>query len=296
MTMSRARGCAVRTDPRFADVTLLHAEARHLLYDARDAVTGRRVVLKVPSRAGSAWASDAIEQEGVILGRIGGHPHVVTLYEQVRLRDGRPALVLERAAGSLADLTGAYRPALPRVVSLGIKLCGALETLHGAGWLHTDVRPAGALVTEWGEFVLAGFDAAVRSDAASAHALHTTTPFTAPELLEGGRPTAAADVYGLAVTLYEVLAGRSAFPAYAGEPESETSLRILRGVHAPLPATLPIPLRDLLEWAMAVEPKHRPPSAAWLGEELRRIEHGQGWPRTPLVAGSIATIDTARSG
>jgi serine/threonine protein kinase len=224
--------------------------------------------------------------EAAILGRIGSHPHVVTLYEQIRLRDGRPALVLEPAAGSLGDLTGAYRPKLPMIVAFGIRVCGALETLHHNGFVHTDIRPATILVTEWGELTVSGFDEAVPIVGAEMHALHQTTPYTAPELLEGGTPTRATDVYGVAVSLYEAAAGHPAFPAYDGEPAAETSLRILRGRHAPLPPNIPLAIVDLLEWAMHVEPKRRPPSPAWFAEELRRFEAGQGWTRTPMVTGS----------
>lgn len=286
MTSSRARHETVEADPRFAEVALLRAERRSLIFEARTVANGRRVVLKVPERAGSAWAVEAVVQEAAILGRIGAHPHVISLYEQVRLKDGRPALVLERAAGSLDDLTGAYRPNAQLVVALGIKLAGALETLHNAGYLHTDVRPSSVVITEYGEPALAGFDEAVTLRDAGRHALHQTTPFTAPELLEGGVPSRATDVYGLAVTLFDLLAGHPPYPSYEGEAAAETSLRILRGTHAPLPPTVPFPITDLLAWAMAVDAGARPPTAAWLAEELRHIEQVQHWPRTPLLAGA----------
>src|SRR4051794_26444750 len=285
MTRTRTRSRPVEADPRFADVTLRRAAARWSLYDARDVMTACRVSLKVPI-PDSPWSTDAILQESALLARVGAHPHVVTLYDHIRLRDGRPVLVLEPGMGSFGDLTGAYRPRLEMIVAAGIKLCGALETLHGAGFLHTNVCPTNVIVTESGALALAGFDQAVPIVGAEMHALHETTSHTAPELLEGGTPTCATDVYGLAVTMYEVAAGHPAFPAYDGEPTAETSLRILRGRHAPLPPEIPLPIADLLEWGMAVDPHRRPPTAAWFAEELRRFEQSQGWERTAMVTGT----------
>jgi hypothetical protein len=36
---------------------------------------------------------------------------------------------------------------------------------------------------------------------------------------------------------------------------------------------------------MNPDPKERPPSAAWLGEELSRLEQHNGWLRTRMVTG-----------
>src|SRR4051795_7329918 len=84
---------SVEADPKQADVTLRRAAARWSLYDARDVMTARRVSLKVPI-PDSPWSTDAILQESALLARVGAHPHIVTLHDHIRLRDGRPVLVL----------------------------------------------------------------------------------------------------------------------------------------------------------------------------------------------------------
>jgi serine/threonine protein kinase len=281
---TRQRAAAALLDPRFADVRRVHSGSRFLHFEARDEANGRRVSVKGADRD-AVWTAAAVLREAEILGRIGTHPHVTTFYEQITLADGQPALVLERCSGSLGDLTGTYRPSVRNVVAMGIKLCGALETAHHAGVLHTGVCPASVQVTEWGEPALANFDeTAPVAGGAPDYALHVTSPHTAPELLEGGAPSEATDVYGMAVTLYELLSGRPAFPAHRGERQSETSLRILRGVYPALPPTVPIELADLISWAMAVDPAERPPTPVWLAEELLRFERKQGWTRTVKIA------------
>jgi serine/threonine protein kinase len=282
---TRQRAAPALFGTRFVGARRVHSGPRFVLYEATDETNGRRVSVKAPTDRDADWTAAALLREAGILGRLGGHPHVITLFERFTLSDGQPALVLERCSGSLGDLTGTYRPSVRNVSAMGIKLCGALETAHHADVLHTGVCPANVWVTEWGEPVLANFEeSAPVAGGAPQHALHATSPHTAPELLEGGAPTEATDVYGLAVTLYELLAGHPAFPAHRDERQSETSLRILRGVYAPLPSAVPIELADLICWAMAVDPAQRPPTPAWLAEGLLRFEQRQGWTRTVKVA------------
>jgi serine/threonine protein kinase len=142
------------------------------------------------------------------------------------------------------------------------------------------------LLTELDEPVLAGFDEAVRRTGVETRApMHVTTAHTAPELLEGKEPTEASDVYGLGSTLYELVAGRAAFRAYVGESPAAVIVRVLSGQVKPIVAPdVPLEMSDLLTWAMAPDPPARPPSPAWLAEELGRIERRQGWPRTRMIS------------
>jgi serine/threonine protein kinase len=275
----------VQFGPRFTDLALMRAGRRFRHLEARDVATGRRVVLTTPANPNAAWTSAALDRAATVHARIGAHPHVLTMFERLVGSAGVPALVVERCSGSLAEVSGVHRPSVRAAVAIGLKLCGALETLHAAGFVHTDVRPANVYVSEWGEPLLAGFADAVAVDAGGPeHPLHGTRPHTAPEVIEGAAATPATDVYGLAVTLYELLAGHPAYPTFGGERPSETSLRILRGARPALPPSVPLALADTLEWAMHADPAQRPPSAAWLAEDLRRFERVEGWPRTARIS------------
>jgi serine/threonine protein kinase len=271
---------------RFADVRLLWAGSRFTIYEGREVEANRSVVVKVPDESSASWVHEVLDHEASVLATIGSHPNVVTFYQRITLEDGRPALLLEHCPSSLDDaLRGDRQVELETAAAIGIKLAGALETVHRAGVLHCDVRPRNVLVTEWGEPVLAGFDEAVTVARMSSRApLHVTTPHTAPELLEGERPTVATDVYGLASTLYELVAGRAAFRAYAGESPATVIVRVLSGTVKPIVAPgVPLELSDLLTWGMSPDPALRPPSPVWLAEELGRIQRREGWPRTKLI-------------
>src|SRR4051812_46055738 len=220
---------------RFTDVRLVRAGSRFTIYEGRELGGTRMLAIKVPDGSGSSpWLNEVAEHEATVLANVGSHPHVVTLYQRITLDDGRPALLLERCTGTLYDSVRNDDEAMSvrDVVSTGIKLAGALETLHRNGVLHCDVRPRTVLVSEWGEpdtrgagprdppprrggrpggappppVVGGGGGAPPRavSDNGADHTprgppppLHTPPPPPAPNLRGGADPPPASDVYGL---------------------------------------------------------------------------------------------------
>ena len=270
----------------FGDLRLLDSAGPVSLYAARELETGRAVSLKVLDEHAPDFVREALDREADRLALVDTHPHVVTFYRHATLDDGRRALVLEASTGSAAAAAHAGQLSVPVAVAIGLKVAGALETVHRAGLVHCAVQPRSILLSEFDEPLLADFGAAVAVGQSTVVAVHETGPHLAPELLLGDAPTPATDVYELSATLYELLAGRAAFRAYDGESPAAISLRILAGGVRPLVAPeIPLELSDLLVWGMSADPAERPPGAAWLAEELSRLEHKQGWPRTRVVTG-----------
>lgn len=287
---SRHRSAREALGERFEDVRPLHVGDRFLVFAARRTPDEHHsavdVAVKVPVDEGGAWLGDVLDRAAVVVTAVGPHPNIITLYERIQLPDGRPALVLQHCPRSLADELNSAEPMSMRAVTaIGIKLAGALETVHAAGFVHCDLRPANVLTDAFGEPLLSGFEEAVDRRGETATALHVTTPHTAPELLDGRPAGPATDVYGLASTLYELIAGRAAFREYAGESPASVIVRVLSGQVKPIVGPgIPLDMSDLLTWAMSGEPAKRPPTPAWMAEELHRIEQRQGWPRTQLIA------------
>lgn len=275
----------------FGDVTLLAQGQRATIYQAHEIATDRLVALKVLDSAHpSAAAIDAFDREAAVLAALGTHPHIVTMYRRLTLAGGAPVLVLELCQGSFAD-RHPDRPDQDRIsaeqaVTIGIKLAGALDTAHRAGVLHRSVAPANVLVTAYGEPALSDFGVAALYHTGESSLFEFTTVHTAPELLEGQPATAATDVYALASTLYELVNGAPAFRTYDGDSPAALSLRILCDpVQRIDAADVPLALTDVLLWGLSRDPAARPPSAAWLADELARIAVSEGWPRTPLLVG-----------
>jgi eukaryotic-like serine/threonine-protein kinase len=272
--------------PSFFELHLVDRFGWVAIYTALEAGTGRAVALKVIEPSAPAYVHDALNREAGYLALLGTHPHIVTLLQATTLPDGRPALVLEACPSSIAAAVRANRITVPEAVSVAIKVAGALETAHRATLVHCAVRPGNVLLTEFGQPVLGDFGAAVTTDEQAVVAVHETTSHTAPELLLGEAPTAATDVYSLTSTLYEMVTGRAPFRAYDGESPAAVSLRIINGgIHPVVAADVPLELSDLLVWGMNPDPAERPPGAAWLAEELSRIEQRNHWSRTRMVTG-----------
>lgn len=269
----------------FTDIEPLRSGRLATVYRAREIAAGRIVALKVLDRRQyPARVTEAFERESTVLAALGSHPNIVTMYRRLTLSDGRPALVLELCRGSLAGRLGRGEPIAPSdAATIGVKIAGALETAHRGGVLHRDVRTENILVTEFGEPALSDFGIATLHTGGPA-LFETATVHTAPELIEGGLAGVTTDVYGLASTIYELVAGAPAFYAFQGEATASVCLRILRDPPSPIFApTVPLELSDVLLWGLAKDPAARPPSAAWLAAELSRIAARHDWPRTRLL-------------
>ncbi|TAM91608.1 MAG: serine/threonine protein kinase, partial [Jatrophihabitans sp.] len=270
--------------PGFHDVAVLGVGRRSTVYRAVEDGTGRPVALKVVGTEGATPAAlEAFARESAVLAALGSHPHIVTLYRTLAVAP-RPILVLELCRGSFAARLRRGRMPVPEAVAAVVRIAGALATAHSAGVLHRNVCPATILVTEFGEPALADFAIARLHDAGlpAAELLDYPGPHAAPEVLLGQQVDERTDVYGLAATLYELLAGRPAFGEMAGEPVAATILRILRDPARPL-AGVPVELSDVVVWGMAKEPCDRPPTVVWFADELRRIQTRQRWVRTDML-------------
>src|SRR5215831_5802960 len=87
-------------------------------------------------------------------------------------------------------------------------LTSAVTFLHSYGYLHQHIRPSNVFVVE-GELQLV--DARAWSSTGKVPLLPNDIHFTAPEVIRGGQPTIASDLYALGATLYQRIAGRTLF-------------------------------------------------------------------------------------
>jgi hypothetical protein len=109
----------------------------------------------------------------------------------------------------------------------------ALVAVHGAGLVHGDVSARNVMRDEGGRVVLMDFGLGHRAGL-EAGGLRGTRPYMAPEMLEGGRPTVASDVYALGVLLFQLRTG--GFPSETPLAEAGRLRRVIERSRAPRPA------------------------------------------------------------
>ena len=167
---------------------------------------------------------------------------------------------------------------VPASLRIGVGVARALSYLHGvrASWAprgvaHRAVTPSNILLSRFGEVRLANLslaDPSAQFDSEARPVENGYPAFCAPEVLEGARADAAADVFGLGAVLYEAFTGPTAFmgPTHSDWLRYRTSSDIQDRVRA---TSLPGPLRQMLTRATSPAPEQRP-SALQLREFLRR--------------------------
>lgn len=259
------------------------------VYRAHQASFSRDVAVKV-SRAPLHEATPRLrfERECRAMGMLSAHPNIVTVYESGFTGNDLPYLIMEFAArGSLADELDRDHPFEPaEVLSLGVRLAGALATAHQAGVLHRDIKPENVLVSSYGEPKLADFGLARLRDAPTTQSQQLTASLqhVPPELLQHGQPTEAGDICSLGSTLFELVSGR---PPYWRDGERSIE-PLIRRTSTERPPDLreqgvPAPLAEVIAQALDRDPAARPTSARALGEALQEAQRALGYATTRLV-------------
>jgi predicted Ser/Thr protein kinase len=174
------------------------------VYRGRRLADGTDVALKVLLEERNAAR---FEIEARLLSRL-RHPRVVRVLDHVVDGDRR-CLVMELVPGrSLAHVLDESGP-LPvdTAVEHIRQACEALAYVHDQHVIHRDVKPANLILGEPG-IVLVDFGIAREAEGTDHGTAAIGTPrFMAPEVLAGGMVSARSDVFGVAATLWTLVAG-----------------------------------------------------------------------------------------
>ena len=225
------------------------------------------------------------------------HPGIVTVYELGR-RGPEAILVSELVDGHTLDELHALGELTDRdVAEIGSELCDALAHAHARGVVHRDLKPQNLIVRADegapGRAKLMDFGIAALAGAPTLTAsgeVVGTLAYMAPEQAEGLAAGPPADVYSLALTLYECWTGSN--PVAASSPAA-TARRIGQpvgslGRERP---DLPARLIDVVDACLAVDPGLRP-APEELGRALatvgRQLDHERSVPAPAGAAGPVA--------
>lgn len=188
-----SRGVALDVYEVFSEERLCHCVAKAVRPDRHEQRVQDRLLL-----------------EGELLERL-AHPHLARALATVTDGAGAPVVVLEMILGpTLEELIDdrSRRLAATDVAHLGRHLASALHHLHGAGFLHLDVRPAN-VVARAGVATL--IDLSIARPPGPVRRGLGSREYLSPEQARGTVASEATDVWGLGGTLYEAATGRAPF-------------------------------------------------------------------------------------
>ncbi len=197
-----------------------------VVWRAHDELLQREVAVKRISlgAGGDPIDSERASREALAGARL-AHPAIVVLHEACAAEDAY-YLISELIHGdTLAELIAADALTDEELLEIGLALADALAHAHARGVIHRDVKPQNVLVphqpderggvaklADFGGARLTGEDALTRTGDVLG-----TLAYMAPEQSEGHEAAEPADLYALALVLYEGLSGvnpvRGATPA-----------------------------------------------------------------------------------
>lgn len=249
------------------------------VYVAHDRLTGERVALKqmlvsteqldfgLAEQAETHHSLQlALAHEFKLLSGL-RHPHVISVLDYGFDEEGVAFFTMPFLEGGEPITKAGREESLAQQGRWLENLLQALHYLHRQGVLHRDLKPDNVLVKD-GVVSVLDFGLAMMRDEEAAFG--GTWEYVAPELLRGGQPSVASDLYGVGVIAYQLLSGEHPF-----DTDSEYFLDEVATKPIPvekLPANPP--LRTIIQKLLAKEPDERPDNAE---EALFALSEAFGW-------------------
>lgn len=229
--------------------------------------------------------------EADISARLSAHPAIVTIYQASISSDGRPYIAMEYCPDNMGTRYKKGPVPVAEVLDAGVRIAGALETVHRAGLLHRDIKPSNILLSSLGSPVLADFGiAAAVVDEGDPDIIAMSVPWSSPEVLQQRvSGSVASEVWSLAATLYTLFAGRTPFEKddRASNSRAQLTKRIVQARYTPVPLPgFPAAIDEILATAMQRDPARRFSSMAEFAERLRWAQYDLGIAPTAFEAAS----------
>ena len=266
----------------------------------------KQVAIKMV-QGGSGLLVERFRHERQILASL-DHPNIARLLDGGTAENGVPYLVMELVEGTrIDDYCKQREPSMAERLQLFLQVFAAVQFAHQRLIIHRDIKPGNILVTSDGVPKLLDFGIAKILNTDEPNAAESTltmfrllTPqYASPEQIRGEAITTASDIYSLGVVLYELLTGRSPYPASETTPQEvaraacefeprkpSTVVRLTKGqkaannsgagraVQIVPPAKTAKQLRGDLDnivlMALRKEPQRRYASVEKFGDDIRR--------------------------
>ncbi|MBC8025904.1 MAG: protein kinase [Steroidobacteraceae bacterium] len=260
------------------------------LAERTDGLINRPVALKLPHGPWRRFGlAERLAREREILATL-NHPNIAALYDAGISPEGQPYLALEYVEGQPIDQYCKERSLPVRsVIALFLQVADAVAYAHSKLVIHRDIKPSNILVTAAGQVRLLDFGIAKlldngigeKSDLTEMSGRALTLEYAAPEQIAGKPIAIAADIYSLALVLYELLTGVRPFKlehrsraaleeAILGTEPARPSDRVARERRKSLKGDLD----TIILTALRKEPDDRYPTVnAFADDLIRHLQH-----------------------
>ncbi len=199
----------------------------------------QQVALKiVRAELGAEFIATRFKNERQILASL-DHPNIAKILDGGTTVDGIPYFVMEllddKNGGGLpiTQYCDQHKLSIDQRLIIFRTICSAVHYAHQHLVVHRDIKPTNILITEEGVPKLLDFGIAKILDSTllpesatlTVAGLWMMTPeYASPEQLRGETITTATDVYSLGLVLYQLLAGRPAYPFPSRLPHEITRI------------------------------------------------------------------------
>jgi serine/threonine protein kinase len=188
------------------------------VYRARQENLDREVAVKVlpPWFAADRNFVERFNLEAKLVASL-THPNIVTVHDASEYR-GHLYIVMQLVDGGTLKqrMDQLQTMDIAEAAPIFIQLASALAYAHEKGIIHRDVKPVNVLMDRSGRPILSDFGiakvmAGTREQLTRPGAGVGTPEYMSPEQCQGGPVDGRADIYALAVMLFETLTGRAPF-------------------------------------------------------------------------------------
>ncbi|HEX8127747.1 MAG TPA: protein kinase [Pyrinomonadaceae bacterium] len=268
------------------------------VYKAVDTRLGRTLVLKVLSPELTSRESNLkrFEREAQLASSL-DHPNICIIYG-LHEEGGLHFITMQYIDGKNVRQLVRGRPLeLRSAISITMQVADALAAAHARGVIHRDIKAGNVMVTKSGTAKVLDFGLAKLLDENKSSGTKSdqhltemgvpygTATYAAPEQATGAHVDHRADIFSTGVLLYEMLTGIWPF-------QGKTNVEVRYAVLHDTPARIeefrqdaPPRLQEILDRALAKDPKDRYQRVAEMRDDLRAVKR-------ELAAAGTATLDT----
>ncbi|MGO9842924.1 MAG: protein kinase domain-containing protein [Candidatus Acidiferrales bacterium] len=278
-----------------------------IVYKAEDTRLHRPVALKFlpPDLARDSQALERFRREAEAASAL-NHPNICAIYD-IGEEDGHAFIAMEFLDGEmLKDCITHNALPMAQLLDLGTQIADGLDAAHQLGIVHRDIKPANIFVTKRGhakilDFGLAklspksGNDLTLTAGATTGPmeiqltrpgSMMGTVAYMSPEQVRGESLDARTDLFSFGLVLYEMAAGRAAFPGSTSGVITEAILNRAPASLTKLNPAIPPQLQDIINKAIEKERNLRYQSASDIRADLQRLKRDRDSGR-PSSAASV---------